>query len=76
LPQCICLLGPKSSGKTSIGAEIAKRTNAKLIDFIDFLNNEGLAGQDDETIIKIFINYLSKQTKPRVILENFPQNIL
>jgi len=44
LPQCICLLGPKAAGKTTIGTALSQRTNAKLIDFNDFLMRHGLHG--------------------------------
>jgi len=72
LPQCLCLLGPKSSGKTTIGEALGKRTNAKLIDFNEFLLKNGLHGQDAEVVTSQFINSLSKEVSPRLILENFP----
>jgi len=36
------MLGPKSSGKTSIGCAMAARTNMKLIDFNAFVKMNGL----------------------------------
>lgn len=50
LPQCVCLLGPKAAGKTTIGNELSNRTNAKLVDFNEFLLKHGLHGQDDEVV--------------------------
>lgn len=76
LPQCTCLLGPKASGKTTIGNALSSRTNAKLIDFREFLKDNGLEGQDDELVTTRFIKSLSQEVTPRVILENFPQNLV
>lgn len=72
LPECTCMLGPKGSGKTTIGTTMSERTNAKLIDFNEFLSSNGLEGQDDELVTTSFIKSLSLEVKPRVILENFP----
>ena len=44
LPQCMCLLGPKVSGKSSLGRAMAERTNMKLVDFNDFIRSNGLVG--------------------------------
>ena len=74
LPQCMFILGPKASGKSTIGASMASRTNGRLIDFNQFITNHGLEGQDDETVTSQFIQFLAKSTTPRLILENFPQN--
>lgn len=75
LPQCTCLLGPKASGKTTIGEALANRTNARLIDFNEFLRANGLEGQDDELITTRFIKSLAEEVLPRIVLENFPQNL-
>lgn len=72
LPQCMFVLGPKASGKSTIGAAMAKRTNMKLIDFNKFIERNGLDGQDDESVTSQFIQSLARETKPRVVLENFP----
>jgi len=37
LPQCMCVLGPKCSGKTTVGVAMGKRTNMKLVDFNSFV---------------------------------------
>lgn len=55
MPQCIFLLGQKASGKTSIGIAMAERTNMKLVDFEDFIEINGLTGQDDDIITSQFI---------------------
>jgi hypothetical protein len=44
LPQCMFVLGPKASGKSTIGGAMALRTNMKLIDFNDYLKSNGLIG--------------------------------
>lgn len=75
LPQCMFILGPKASGKSTIGASMASRTNGRLIDYNQFVQNHGLEGQDDETVTSQFIQFLAKSTTPRLILENFPQNV-
>lgn len=74
LPQCMFILGPKASGKTTIGKAISARTNTKLINFNDFIEQNGLEDQDDETITSHFIKSLSSQAAPRLVLENFPHN--
>ena len=75
LPQCMFLLGPKASGKSKIGNQLAQRTNMTLINFEEFLENGGYEGYDDESVTVEFINYLSKILSPRVAIKNFPQNI-
>ena len=72
LPQVMFMLGPKASGKSTIGETMAARTNMKLIDFNQFISFNGLDGQDDETVTTHFIQSLAKETTPRLVLENFP----
>lgn len=55
LPQVMFMLGPKASGKSTIGSTMAARTNMKLVDFNHFVSSNGLEGQDDETITTHFI---------------------
>lgn len=55
LPQVMFILGPKASGKSTIGQTMASRTNMKLIDFNQFVQCNGLDGQDDETVTTHFI---------------------
>ena len=75
IPQTLCVLGPKASGKTTIANALCARTNTKHFDFNTFLIQNGLIGQDDETVTSQLIQSLSKEQMPRVVLENFPQNI-
>lgn len=46
-----------------------------LMNFTDFVKSNNLQGADDETVTTFLIQQLSREVKPRVILENFPQNI-
>jgi len=75
IPQIMCLMGPKASGKTTIGKAMAKRTNMKHVDFNDWVKQHGMVGQDDETITQQLIQSLSRETIPRIALENFPQTL-
>lgn len=75
IPQVMCILGPQASGKTTIGQALASKTNTKHIDFNTFLSDNGLTGQDDETVTAQLILSLSRDHMPRIALENFPQNI-
>lgn len=68
------VLGPIASGKTMIAANLAERTNMNMINFDDFLKENGLEEADDETACMALISVLSREIKPRIILENFPQN--
>ena len=72
IPQTVCVLGPKASGKTTIASALCARTNTKHFDFNTFLIQNGLIGQDDETVTSQLIQSLSKEQMPRVVLENFP----
>ena len=49
LPQTICVIGPKQSGKTKICEDLARRTYMKHIDFVQYVKDNGLKGQDDES---------------------------
>ena len=69
------MLGPKASGKTKIATNLADRTNMTHIFFDKFIADNELGQEDDETVTMALIQRLSKELKPRVILENFPQNV-
>jgi hypothetical protein len=43
-----------------------------LINFNEFVSSNGFDDADDETVTMALIDKLSKEVKPRVILENFP----
>jgi broad-specificity NMP kinase len=66
------VLGPIASGKTFIATNLAERTNMNLINFDEWVVEKGLQDADDETTCMALISVLSKEVKPRVILENFP----
>lgn len=68
------ILGPIASGKTFIATILAERTNMNMINFDEFIIENGLEDADDETACMALISALSKEVKPRVVLENFPKN--
>jgi adenylate kinase family enzyme len=72
LPQTMFIMGPKAAGKTMIAQNLSERTNMNLINFNDFVSSNGYDDADDETVTMALIDKLSKEVKPRVILENFP----
>jgi hypothetical protein len=74
LPQVTWIVGPKISGKTTIGNMLAYRTNAKLLNFCDFIAQHGLENSDDETVVHALIQQLALEIAPRILIENFPQN--
>ena len=50
LPQISCMIGPKASGKTTLGNALCERTNMKLINFNDFVSDNCLTDENDETV--------------------------
>lgn len=50
LPQISCMIGPKASGKTTLGNALCERTNMKLINFNDFISDNCLTDENDETV--------------------------
>jgi adenylate kinase family enzyme len=50
LPEVFFMLGPKACGKSTVSQRVAQRTNMLHVDFIKFLLDNGLYGQDDETV--------------------------
>jgi len=70
------VLGPKGSGKTTIAKNLSERTNAAFINFLEFKKANGLQEADDEESVLKLIQTLAGELKPRVVLENFPQNLL
>lgn len=69
------LLGPKGSGKSTVGQTMSSRVNIKLVDFNNFVRMNGLRGKDDDIIVSQFIQYLAKEKALRVLIEHFPQNL-
>lgn len=74
LPEIFFLIGPKASGKSTIGNQLAAKTNMRLWSFEDFLKRNKLRGKDDETIVFTLIRELLDEVTPRVLIEDFPQN--
>lgn len=74
LPEVSWIVGPKISGKTSIGLALGQRTNAKLINFFDFIKHNGLEHSDDDTVVLALIQQLALEIAPRILIEDFPQN--
>ena len=76
IPQVMFIVGPKTSGKTTICDSLAPRTNMLHMNFSDFVASNGLEEEDDETIVMSLISNLSQCLTQRVVLEGFPQNTL
>jgi adenylate kinase family enzyme len=74
LPQTFFIIGPKCSGKTTLGKALSERTNMKLINFSKFIKDNDLKSADDETKTMGLIKLLVNETVPRVLIEDFPQN--
>ena len=55
LPQISCMIGPKASGKTTLGNALCERTNMKLINFNDFIADNCLTDENDETVTMALI---------------------
>lgn len=68
------LIGPKCSGKSSLGGALAEKTNMHLLNFTKFVKEHGLKGKDDETVTMALIKHLINEIHPRILLEDFPQN--
>ena len=73
LPETFYLIGPKCSGKTTLGKALAERTNMKLINFTQFIKSQDLKNADDETKTTALIKLLVNETVPRILLEDFPE---
>lgn len=43
------LIGPKKSGKTTIGRAVSERTNLKFVNYRDFIKTSDLKRKDEET---------------------------
>ena len=74
LPQISCIIGPKASGKTTLGRALCKRTNMKLINYNEFVKEKNLGDCDDQTRTVALIKRLSQEICPRILLEDFPQS--
>lgn len=74
LPSISFILGPKTSGKATLGQALADRTNMKFIDFNHFVEQNGLAGQHDDDVTGALIKSMVEEHSTRVLVKNFPQN--
>ena len=75
LPEMFFLVGPRGSGKSVVGKELAYRTNMEIVNFESFLRTSGFDAHDydDETATLALIRELINHTSPRVLLEDFPR---
>jgi hypothetical protein len=46
-----------------------------VLDFNDFIEENCLQDQDDDTIVSTLIASMSQERFPRIALKNFPKNI-
>ena len=68
------IIGPKACGKTTIAANMSYRSNMRHIDYIQWKKDTGNKDIGDEEGCTKLIEYLAHEIKPRVIMENFPEN--
>lgn len=74
LPQISCIIGPKASGKSTLGKALCERTNMKLLNYNEFVQANSLADVDEETATSALIKQLSQEISPRMLVEDFPQS--
>ena len=74
LPQISCMIGPKASGKTTLGKDLCERTNMKLINYNDFVSANNLIDCDEEEQTTALIKQMANEISPRILLEDFPQS--
>lgn len=74
LPEVYFLIGPKASGKTTIGKHLAEKTNMHLMSFEHFCQQSKVHDKDDETKVFKLIHFLLETVHPRILIEDFPQN--
>lgn len=74
LPEVYFLIGPKASGKSSVGKHLAEKTNMHQLNFEHFIQSNNLQHKDDEAKVFKLINYLLDTVSPRILIEDFPQN--
>ena len=76
LPEVFFLIGQKAAGKTTVGSSLAEKTNMSLMKFDDFLKKNQLQNADDEIVTLALIKNLLDCVTPRILIENFPQNVV
>lgn len=59
LPQVSFIVGPKASGKSTLGNTLCEKTNMKRIKFNEFVKKEGLQSKNDETVTMALIKALA-----------------
>lgn len=74
IPQMMFIIGPKACGKSTIASNMAYRTNMRHIDYQQWKKDTGNKEIEDEEGCTKLIEYLAHEIKPRVIMENFPEN--
>ena len=74
LPEIFFLIGPKASGKTTVGSTLAFKTNMLHMKFDDFAKKNSLSDADDETLVFTLIKSLLNEVSPRILIEGFPRN--
>ena len=72
LPNIYFMIGPKSSGKSTLGHALADRTNMQVLSFSKFVRDHNLKEEDDETKTSLLIKHLVNETAPRILIEDFP----
>jgi len=59
LPQISFIIGPKASGKSTLGNALCERTNMKMMNYNQFVAENDLADNDDEEKTTALIQHLS-----------------
>ena len=73
LPKVRFIIGPKCSGKKTIGKHLAERAGMKLIDFEEELKRIGT--NDEEKTTLELIKLLKSEEKTQVIVAGFPKTL-
>jgi len=74
LPEVYSLIGPKCSGKRTVGMKVAERANLRYLDFERFLKAKKLTKASDEDKMREFVNFMYNANETRFLALNFPQN--
>jgi adenylate kinase family enzyme len=72
IPELFCLLGPKCSGKETVGTQVAKRANMRFMNFSRFLRVKKLVKASDEKKMKELTLFLLEANATRFLIQNFP----
>lgn len=74
LPEVYSLIGPKCSGKRTVGHKVAERANLRFLDFSRFLKAKKLTRASDEEKMKEFVKFMYGANETRFLALNFPEN--